>query len=76
MARRGDVEVLVDQNKISLRSGSCQIVSKLINGTFPDYARLLPGKIKNKIEVASAELIASVERHKAAAEHDTCIGLT
>jgi DNA polymerase-3 subunit beta len=76
LAAHGDVEVLVDQNKISLRSGSWTIVSKLIDGIFPDYARILPGKIKNNIEVPTADLIASIARHKAAAELDTAIGLT
>jgi DNA polymerase-3 subunit beta len=76
LATHGDVEVVVDQNKISLRSGPWAIVSKLIDGTYPDYERVLPGMIKNNIEVTSADLIAAVERHKACAALDTGIGLT
>jgi DNA polymerase-3 subunit beta len=76
LAAAGDVEVLVDQTKIVLRSGSRVVTSKLIDGTFPDYKRILQGKIKNNIEVARADLIAAAERHEAAGEEDTCVGLS
>jgi DNA polymerase-3 subunit beta len=75
MAGHGEVEIRPDGNKIALRAGSYQIVSKLIDGTFPDYARLLPSEIENSVEVSSADLLASIGRHKAAAEKDTGIGL-
>jgi DNA polymerase-3 subunit beta len=76
LAAHGDVDVAVDRNKISLRSGPRAIVSKLIDAAYPDYARALPGASKNRIEVHTADLIASIERHKAAAELDLGIGLT
>jgi DNA polymerase-3 subunit beta len=76
LAAQSDVEVLVDQNRISLRSGLRTVTSKLVDGVFPDYTKILPGKIKNNIEVTSADLIAAAERHAAAADEDTCVGLS
>jgi DNA polymerase-3 subunit beta len=72
----GAVEVRADDRKIALRGGSCQVISKLIDATYPDYERVLPGEIESSVEVAAADLLASIERHKAAAEIDNAIGLT
>jgi DNA polymerase-3 subunit beta len=76
MASHGGVEVRVDNQKIALRAGSYLIVSRLIDATYPDYQRVLPGKITNNVEIAAADLIASIARHTAAAETDKTIGLT
>jgi DNA polymerase-3 subunit beta len=77
LAIYGDVEVKIDHNKISMRSGARTVTSKLIDGDYPDYRSILPtGKIKNSIEVSTTDLKAAVERHKAAAEIDTAVGLT
>jgi DNA polymerase-3 subunit beta len=76
IANRSDVEIRIDRNKIALSSGPWAVVSKLIDGTFPDYTRVIPEPVKDRAEVASAELTASIERHKAAAKLDTGIGLT
>ena len=76
LAAQGDVDVKVDSKKISLRCGAWSTTSKLIDGTFPDVSRVIPEASKNHVEVASAELLASIERHMAAAESDTSIGLT
>jgi DNA polymerase-3 subunit beta len=40
--RDDDVEVSVSDAKLSLTAGSTRLVTKLIDGTFPDYERVIP----------------------------------
>jgi DNA polymerase-3 subunit beta len=72
----GDIDVRVDCCKIELTCGDQYIISKLIDATYPDYARVIPAPSGEQVTVDIADLIASIERHKAAAEHRPTIGLT
>ena len=38
----GDVSLAVGENKIRLTAGTVTLTSKVIDGTFPDYARVIP----------------------------------
>lgn len=40
----GDATIKISGNYISAEAGSLRIVSKLIDGTFPDYARIVPSE--------------------------------
>lgn len=79
----GDVEVSASETKIRFDLGHTQITSKVIDGTFPDYTRVIP-TADNHIVTADAkemkqasDLVAVVsgERTKAVkltVEGDTC----
>jgi DNA polymerase-3 subunit beta len=64
----GDVEVCVDNTKIEFSSGPFLAVSKVVDATFPDYARVIPFASENRIVVKSADLLAAVERLQSVAE--------
>lgn len=40
----GDIEIVVNEKAIQLRLGVCTIISKLVEGTFPDYSRVIPAE--------------------------------
>ena len=44
-----EIEILFDDNQVRFRVGELEVTSKLIDGTFPDYRRLIPDN--NEIEV-------------------------
>ena len=44
----GDILVKVSKNKIKFTVNNCILTSKLIDGTFPDYQRVIPKENKNK----------------------------
>jgi len=49
------VRLQMSDTRIGLKIGSAQLVSKLVDGQFPDYTRVIPpvGKIKAEIPVAA-----------------------
>ena len=73
IAEHGDVEVIVDNRKIAFACGPWHATSKLIDGTFPDYERLLPGPSDNQVTVDSDELLRAIARLQAISVEDPAI---
>ena len=59
---KGAVQIDVSDSKIRLTQGSLVIVSKLIDGTFPDYERVIPRSNDKVIEFSSEDMKAAVGR--------------
>jgi DNA polymerase-3 subunit beta len=58
----GDVVVAVTPNKIRFDFGRLSLTSKLVDGTFPDYASVIPRTHKNEVIVGRQEFVAAVSR--------------
>jgi DNA polymerase-3 subunit beta len=56
------VEISVSQTKIRFTVGSVVLTSKLIDGTFPDYARVIPTGNNNVLHVGNADFMKAVDR--------------
>ena len=56
-----DVEFLFDDSQVRFRMGEIEIISKLIDGTFPDYRRLIPSDNNVKLVLDREELIRIVK---------------
>lgn len=52
-----EVEITFDENLVRFRLGEVEIISKLIDASYPDYALLIPKKSDIKIELGRDELI-------------------
>lgn len=59
---KGPVTVNLSNSKVRILSGDTVITSKLIDGTFPDYVRVIPQNNSRKWHVDRAALSAAVER--------------
>ena len=57
-----DVSVELSQAKIRFSIGDVVLTSKLIDGTFPDYARVIPLGNDKELKVDKAEFEAAVDR--------------
>ncbi len=57
-----DVEVSLSPNKIRFAMKDIVFSSKLIEGTYPDYERVIPTNNDKKIEVDASEFKAAVDR--------------
>jgi DNA polymerase-3 subunit beta len=60
-----DFKAVINQNQLFLKSDSVKIISRLINGNYPDYKQILPEKysievVLNKEDFLSALKIASL----------------
>jgi DNA polymerase-3 subunit beta len=58
----GAVEISLNDSKIKVDAGAWVIVSKLIEGTFPDYERVLPQDMPSCANVDVKEIIAATAR--------------
>jgi DNA polymerase-3 subunit beta len=56
------VDVELSETKIRFSLGSITLTSKLIDGTFPDYERVIPSGNDKTMEVRCAEFSAAVDR--------------
>jgi len=56
------VEVSLSQAKIRFAVGDVILTSKLIDGTFPDYARVIPTANKKTLLLENADLVKAVDR--------------
>ncbi|MGH1419486.1 MAG: DNA polymerase III subunit beta [Hyphomicrobiaceae bacterium] len=57
-----DLKVGVSPTKVRFEIGTVTLTSKLIDGTFPDYARVIPQDNNKEMKVANAEFISAVDR--------------
>ena len=58
----GDVKVELSTSKIRFTFGEVVLTSKLIDGTFPDYARVIPTGNDKRLTVERAPFAAAVDR--------------
>ncbi|MCW8086511.1 DNA polymerase III subunit beta [Sabulicella glaciei] len=59
---RDEIEVRLSETKISFRIGSVVLTSKLIDGTFPDYERVIPKANDKVMEVDTKGFAQAVDR--------------
>ena len=58
----GEVEVSLSASKIRFRLGSATLTSKLIDGTFPDYSRVIPTANDKLLKIDVKSLSEGVDR--------------
>ncbi|MEH6487697.1 DNA polymerase III subunit beta [Hyphomonas oceanitis] len=61
-ATDGDIDIEVSDTKIVVRAGRAVLTSKLIDGSFPDYARVIPKGNDKKLVVDNKSFEAAVDR--------------
>src|ERR687897_1844902 len=57
-----DVEVALSENQALFRIGDVVFGTRLIDGNFPEYRRLLPGGFEREISVSREELVGTLRR--------------
>lgn len=63
LAKRGDeIEVELSPTKARFTIGSTVLTTKLIDGTFPDYVRVIPTDNNRELRVVTADLRAAIDR--------------
>ena len=51
----GQVEVYLDENQVMFRVADVELVSRLIEGQFPNYRQIIPSKATTSFEIDTAE---------------------
>lgn len=57
-----DVSIALAKNQISFKLSNCMLISRLIEGTFPNYKQVIPEGLEQKITLNREELLAAVKR--------------
>ncbi len=52
-----EVEVVHDDQQVSFKAGDVELVTRLIEGTYPDYRKLIPQKFATNATVSKADFI-------------------
>ncbi|PIQ76446.1 DNA polymerase III subunit beta [Candidatus Peregrinibacteria bacterium CG10_big_fil_rev_8_21_14_0_10_49_24] len=60
--KKPQVEVALSNQQIELSIGNTTLLSRLIDGKFPDYQQIIPGEAKTKVLLPTRELITTVKR--------------
>lgn len=58
--RQEDVSIYLSENQIFFKTSDVEIVSRLIDGHYPDYKRVIPEKYQSRLVVSKEELEKSV----------------
>lgn len=58
----GDVIVSLSDSKICFECGKAVLISKLIDGNFPEYSRVIPSDNDKQMEINTQNLIKAVDR--------------
>jgi DNA polymerase III subunit beta len=58
----GDVEVALSSSKVRFSAGNLVLTSKLIDGTFPDYERVIPRNNSKTLVADASEFAKAVDR--------------
>jgi DNA polymerase-3 subunit beta len=56
-----EVSIYLTENQISFKIGDTQIVSRLIEGTFPNYSQIIPSATKIKAKIDLSEMVSAVK---------------
>ena len=58
----GEIQIELSQGKIRFTIGNAVLTSKLIDGTFPDYGRVIPANNDKSLVVDKKDFEAAVDR--------------
>lgn len=62
MNPKQNVEVILGQSQIAFRCGETLVLSRLIDGQFPDYKKIIPAEHKTSVSLGLSELQQALKR--------------
>ncbi len=66
----GDVSISLNENKIKFAFNDLKIISKVIDGTFPDYTKVIPQNNNKNFKTNNNELKNAIDRVSAVAANE------
>ncbi|MCX5715974.1 MAG: DNA polymerase III subunit beta [Candidatus Omnitrophica bacterium] len=58
----GEARIILDENQVLFNLGHTVIISRLVEGEFPDYARAIPKETKDKLKINREVFLSAVKR--------------
>jgi DNA polymerase-3 subunit beta len=66
----GDVSISLNENKIKFSFNNLKIISKVIDGTFPDYTKVIPKNNNKNFKTNNSDLKNAIDRVSAVAANE------
>ena len=67
------VQISLSERQISFHIGECKIISRLINGRFPDYKQVLPKNTLFEFKLSRQLLLSAADRANIIASHSNSV---
>lgn len=58
----GELKMYVGQNQVAFDVGSTRLVSKLVEGNYPNYRQVIPGEMRERVTLERQLFLAAVHR--------------
>jgi DNA polymerase-3 subunit beta len=58
----GEVKMYVSQNQVAFDVGTTRLVSKLVEGNYPNYRQVIPAEVKERVTLERTLFLAAVHR--------------
>ena len=71
LGEEGDVKICFGNNQISFDMGLTKVVSRLIEGEFPNYEQVIPKKVKDKVGIGRPKFLSATKRAALFTNHDS-----
>ena len=62
LGEEGEVQISVGENLVSFELNGSQLVSKLVEGNYPNYRQVIPGEAKERVTIEREALLNTVRR--------------
>jgi DNA polymerase-3 subunit beta len=62
LADKGDVQITIAENQAAFQLDSTLLVSKLIEGTYPNYRQVIPTECKERVPLEREQFLAALHR--------------
>jgi DNA polymerase III subunit beta len=62
LGEEGDVKICFGNNQISFDMGTTRVVSRLIEGEFPNYEQVIPKEVKEKVGIGRSRFLSATKR--------------
>jgi DNA polymerase III subunit beta len=62
LGEEGEIQIAVSENLVSFELNGSQLVSKLVEGNYPNYRQVIPGEAKERVTIEREALLNSVRR--------------
>jgi DNA polymerase-3 subunit beta len=56
-----DIEILYDDTNLIIKTNSCKFFTKLVNGSYPDYNRIIPTEFENDFLLKRVDFIKAIQ---------------
>ena len=57
----GKIKIILEKNQISFESDKVELVSRLIEGNFPDYKKLIPQEFNTEVKIHKEDLLKKLK---------------